>query len=57
MSRGREESYGPTPSAGLLRFFQEEANGPKIAPELVIIFGVALVIAVVLAHVFYPNFV
>jgi preprotein translocase subunit Sec61beta len=57
MSRKKEdEGMRPTASAGLLRFFEEESHGFKVRPELVIISGVLLIVAVVMAHVLYPNF-
>ena len=56
MSRKRDEqALGPQASAGLLRFFQDEAHGVKVRPELVIISGVALIIVCILAHVMYPG--
>jgi preprotein translocase subunit Sec61beta len=52
----RRESRGPMPAqgAGLLRFFEEETRGIKVRPELVVIFGVTLIIACILLQVFYP---
>ncbi|TFH21679.1 preprotein translocase subunit Sec61beta, partial [Candidatus Bathyarchaeota archaeon] len=47
---------GPMPaaSAGLLRFFEEETEGVKIRPELLIVFAVSLIVISVLAKVFFP---
>ncbi|MBE3115753.1 preprotein translocase subunit Sec61beta [Candidatus Bathyarchaeota archaeon] len=55
MSKKRKES-GPMPaaSAGLLRFFEEETEGIKIRPELLVVFAVSLIIVSVLAKVFFP---
>ena len=55
MSKKRKES-GPMPaaSAGLLRFFEEETEGIKIRPELLIVFSVSLIVVSVLAKVFFP---
>jgi preprotein translocase subunit Sec61beta len=55
MSKKKKES-GPMPaaSAGLLRFFEEETEGIKIRPELLVIFAVALIIISVLAQSFFP---
>jgi preprotein translocase subunit Sec61beta len=52
----KRESRGPMPaqSAGLLRFFEEETRGIKIRPELVVIFGVALIVACILLQIAYP---
>jgi preprotein translocase subunit Sec61beta len=55
MSKRKKES-GPMPaaSAGLLRFFEEETEGIKIRPELLVVFAVSLVVISVLAKVFFP---
>ena len=55
MSKRKKES-GPMPaaSAGLLRFFEEETEGIKIRPELLVVFAVALVVVSVLAKAFFP---
>jgi preprotein translocase subunit Sec61beta len=44
----------PSASAGLLRFFEEETQGIKVRPELVMILTVSLIMAVVLAIIFFP---
>jgi len=44
----------PAASAGLLRFFEEETEGVKIRPEILVIFAVTLIIISVLAKVFFP---
>jgi len=55
MSRKKKESAPmPAASAGLLRFFEEETEGIKIRPELLVIFAVALIIISVLAQAFFP---
>ena len=43
----------PAQSAGLLRFFEEETRGVKVKPELAIIFAIVLVVASILAQVFF----
>jgi preprotein translocase subunit Sec61beta len=43
----------PAQSAGLLRFFEEETRGVKVKPELAVILAIALVVASVLAQVFF----
>jgi preprotein translocase subunit Sec61beta len=54
MSKKKKESAPmPAASAGLLRFFEEETEGIKIRPELLVIFAVALIIISVLAQVFF----
>ncbi len=42
----------PAASAGLLRFFEEETQGLRIRPELVVILSVGLILATVLAHLY-----
>ena len=46
----KEKNKAPMPasSAGLLRFFEDETQGIKIRPEIVVILSVALVIVSVL---------
>ena len=55
MSKRKKES-GPMPaaSAGLLRFFEEETEGVKIRPELLVVFAVSLIVVSVIAKVFFP---
>jgi len=56
MSKKKKDSQGPMPaaSAGLLRFFEEETEGVKIRPELLVIVSVVLIVVSVLAKVFFP---
>lgn len=42
----------PAASAGLLRFFEEETQGIKIRPEMVVMLAVALILAAVLGRIF-----
>jgi preprotein translocase subunit Sec61beta len=44
----------PAASAGLLRFFEEETQGIKIRPEVVVILAVALIVAAVLGKALFP---
>lgn len=44
----------PTGSAGLMRFFQDETNGPKLRPEFVGVAALVLVLAVIAGRVFFP---
>lgn len=41
----------PAQSAGLLRFFEEETEGIKMRPELLIVFAVGLIIVAIVAIV------
>jgi preprotein translocase subunit Sec61beta len=43
----------PAASAGLLRFFEEETQGIKIRPELVVILTVSLIMAAIIARVLF----
>jgi preprotein translocase subunit Sec61beta len=54
MSKKRKESQGPMPaaSAGLLRFFEEETEGIKVRPELLMALSVGLIVVSVLAKIF-----
>ena len=54
--RRKKKETGPMPaaSAGLLRFFEEETEGIKIRPELLVIFSVSLVVLSVLIKIFFP---
>jgi len=49
----KKESPMPAASAGLLRFFEEETEGIKVRPELLVGLAIALIIVCVLAHVFF----
>jgi preprotein translocase subunit Sec61beta len=55
MSKKRKDA-GPMPaaSAGLLRFFEEETEGIKVRPELLVVLSISLIVASVLAKVFFP---
>jgi preprotein translocase subunit Sec61beta len=56
MSSKKKKDKAPMPaaSAGLLRFFEEETEGIKIRPELLVVFAVTLVVISVLAKIFFP---
>jgi len=43
----------PAASAGLLRFFEEETQGIKVRPELVVVLTVTLIIAAIMARVLF----
>ena len=46
----RREKRSPMPaqSAGLLRFFEEETQGIKVKPEVLVVLTVALIVTAVL---------
>lgn len=54
MSKKRKESQGPMPaaSAGLLRFFEEETEGVKIRPELLMVAAVGMIVVSILGKIF-----
>lgn len=51
----RRERSAPMPaaSAGLLRFFEEETQGIKIRPELVVVLAVSLIVAAIIGRMFF----
>ncbi|MCW3993499.1 MAG: preprotein translocase subunit Sec61beta [Candidatus Bathyarchaeota archaeon] len=49
----KKESPMPAASAGLLRFFEEETEGIKVRPEILMGFAMALIIVCILAHMFF----
>jgi len=55
MSKKKKEKSGPMPaaSAGLLRFFEEETEGIKVRPEILVGLAIALVVICVLANAFF----
>jgi preprotein translocase subunit Sec61beta len=48
-----KESPMPAASAGLLRFFEEETEGVKVRPELLVLASIGLIVVCVLAQVFF----
>jgi preprotein translocase subunit Sec61beta len=57
VSKKKKKDTGPMPaaSAGLLRFFEEETEGIKVRPELLVVFAVSLIVISVLAKVFFKG--
>ena len=55
MSKKKKKESSPMPaaSAGLLRFFEEETEGVKVRPEVLIVAAVALIVVCVLAQIFF----
>ncbi len=52
----RDQAPGmPQSSAGLMRFFQDETNGPKVRPEFVVGGAAILIVVVILARVFFAG--
>ncbi|MCW4023950.1 MAG: preprotein translocase subunit Sec61beta [Candidatus Bathyarchaeota archaeon] len=56
MTKRKRKESGPMPagSAGLLRFFEDETEGIKVRPELLVILAVTLIVVSVVAQVFFP---
>jgi preprotein translocase subunit Sec61beta len=54
-TRKKKEKSSPMPaaSAGLLRFFEEETEGVKVRPELLVVASIGLIIVCVLAQIFF----
>jgi len=55
MSKKKKKDSSPMPaaSAGLLRFFEEETEGVKVRPEVLIVAAIALIVVCVLAQIFF----
>jgi len=53
----KKEKSSPMPaaSAGLLRFFEEETEGIKVKPEILVALAIALIVVCVLANVFFHG--
>lgn len=43
----------PAASAGLLRFFEEETEGVKVRPELLVAASIGLIVVCILAQIFF----
>ncbi|MCX6647947.1 MAG: preprotein translocase subunit Sec61beta [Candidatus Bathyarchaeota archaeon] len=55
-SKKKKEGGGmPQSSAGLMRFFQDETNGPKIRPEFVVGGAFVLIVVVLAARIFFAG--
>jgi preprotein translocase subunit Sec61beta len=55
-SKKKKDSAGmPQSSAGLMRFFQDETNGPKVRPEFVMGGAVILIVVVLVARIFFAS--
>ena len=49
--RRSSEGVGPAGGAGLIRFYQDESNGIKLSPVVVLVLSGGLIVLVILAHV------
>ncbi len=55
VSKKKKKDQAPMPaaSAGLLRFFEEETEGIKIRPEILVIMSIGLILVCVLGKIFF----
>lgn len=53
VKKSKRTATMPPQSAGLLRFFEEETDGIKVKPELTVIFAAVLIVACILAQIFF----
>jgi len=55
MSKKKKESKSPMPaaSAGLLRFFEEETEGVKVRPEVLVVAAIGLIVICIVAQAFF----
>ena len=51
---GKKGQPMPASSAGLLRFFEDETEGVKIKPEVIIIAAMGLVVASISLNLVFP---
>jgi preprotein translocase subunit Sec61beta len=49
----KEGARMPAQGAGLLRFFEEDTMGIKVKPELAVVLAISLIVASILATVFF----
>jgi len=53
-ARRRREAPMPASAAGLLRFFEEEAKGVKVRPEIILILAGLLIALTMIMNKFFP---
>ena len=53
MSNKKKNAPMPASSAGLLTFFNEETEGVKIKPEIVLVTSIALIAASIVINIFF----
>lgn len=52
-SKRKKEAPLPASSAGLLRFFEDETQGVKIRPEIVLAASITLILISIIANLFF----
>ena len=50
----RREAGGPMSAAGLMRFYEEVDVGIKLTPQMVVIVGIVVAVAVVILRALLP---
>jgi preprotein translocase subunit Sec61beta len=56
MSRKKKKDKSspmPAASAGLLRFFEEETEGIKVKPEILVVLAIGLIVVCAIANAFF----
>ena len=54
MSSKKKNSPMPASSAGLLRFFEDETEGVKIRPEIILVTAMGLVVTSIAINLLFP---
>ncbi len=54
MRRSKQEGRMPPTGAGLMRFFDEEARGIKLSPQVIVAACIVIAFLISLLHVFEP---
>lgn len=54
MRRSKQEGKMPPTGAGLMRFFDEEARGIKLSPQIIIAACIVTAFLISLLHLFRP---
>ena len=54
MSSKKKNAPMPASSAGLLRFFEDETEGVKIKPEIILVTAMALIGTSISINIFFP---
>ena len=52
-ARRRRQAPMPASAAGLLRFFEEETEGVKVKPEVLVAAAIGLIVVVAISHLLF----
>ena len=55
MRKSKQEGRMPPTGAGLMRFFDEEARGIKLSPQVIIAACIVIAFLISLLHLFRPS--